>query len=503
MTDPFLWTLISIQIAMGLFDTLFHHELTERLAWRASQKLELRLHGVRNFFYGVIFITFAWAEPHGIFAAALALLLLIEVLITLWDFVEEDLSRKLPWTERINHTLLTLNYGAILTLLTPVLWQWIQQPTAVILVSYGWWSVMASLAAFGVAVFAARDLLAAARSERLSRGNPADLVSVLPPHRHILVTGGTGFVGSRLVEALVSAGHYVTVLTRDPRKADSLRHPVRVISNLDQIGNHERFDTLVNLAGDPIANGFWTAKKRARIIRSRVGTTEALEALVARLDHKPDCLISGSAIGWYGPRGDEVVTEKSEPAAAFTQEVCARWEQAATKIERMNVRVVRLRMGLVLGVDGGMLAQLLTPFEFGGGARLGDGRQWMSWIEQDDLIRVIALAIADTALNGPLNATAPCPVRNDEFTRALGKALNRPAILSVPAWALRWALGDMARETMLVSQRVIPKKLIDHGFEFHHSEIAPMLRKITGGRANTPGKVPGKVQGTGAAVVEP
>ena len=193
----------------------------------------------------------------------------------------------------------------------------------------------------------------------------------MPPHRHVLVTGGTGFVGSRLVDALVSAGHYVTVLTRDARKADSLRHPVRVITNLDQIRNHERFDALVNLAGDPIANGLWTAKKRARIIQSRVETTAALEALVARLERKPDCLISGSAIGWYGPRGDEVLTEKSDPAAAFTQEVCARWEQAAAKIERFSVRVVRLRMGLVLGVDGGMLAQLLAPFEFGGGTKTG------------------------------------------------------------------------------------------------------------------------------------
>ncbi len=499
MTDPILWTLISIQIAMGLFDTLFHHELTERLAWRASQKLELRLHGIRNFFYGVIFISFAWAEPHGVFAAALALLLGLEVIITLWDFVEEDLSRKLPWTERSNHTLLTLNYGAILALLAPILWQWIQQPASVSLVSYGWWSVMASLAAIGVVVFAARDLLAAARSERLSRGDPADLVTVLPPHRHVLVTGGTGFVGSRLVEALVSAGHDVTVLTRDPKKADSLRHPVRVITNLDRINNHERFDAMVNLAGDPIASGLWTAKKRARIIQSRVITTKALEALVARLDHKPGCLISGSAIGWYGPHGDEVVTEKSEPVAAFTQQVCARWEQAAARIAGMNVRVVRLRMGLVLGVDGGMLAQLLTPFEFGGGAKLGNGRQWMSWIELDDLVRVIAHAIADDTLQGPVNATAPCPVRNDAFTRALGRALTRPAILRIPAWALTWALGDMARETMLVSQRVIPKKLTGHGFEFRHPEIEPMLRKITGAKATASDKVSGNRRNTGFA----
>lgn len=480
MDNPLLWTLISIQIFMGLYDTLVHHEGTERLAWRASQKLELRLHGLRNLMYAAIFLSFAWIEPHGAFAVTLALILLIEVIITLWDFVEEDLTRKLPWTERINHTLLTLNYGAILALIAPVLWQWSLLPSAAVPVSYGWWSLLATAAGLGVLVFAARDLLAAARSTRLDRGDSADLVRELPARRHVLVTGGTGFIGTRLVDALVSAGHYVTVLTRDPRKAGTLRHPVRVIDSLDRIHDEDRIDAIVNLAGDPIANGLWTQGKRARIIGSRVSTTEAIGKLVKRLQRKPACLISGSAIGWYGLRGDEVLTEDASPAPAFTHDVCDHWEQAALKIAAENVRVVTLRMGLVLGVEGGMLGQLLTPFEFGTGFKMGDGQQWMSWIEQDDLIRIIAHAIADNGLEGVVNATAPEPVRNADFTRALASALHRPALLRVPALILSAILGEMARETMLASQRVVPQRLLDGGFEFRHPELAPMLQKITG-----------------------
>jgi len=487
MDNPVLWILISIQVFMGAFDTLVHHEGSERLAWRVSQKTELRLHGVRNFFYAVIFLCFAWLEPHGAFTITLAAILVAEVLITLWDFVEEDMTRKLPWTERINHTLLALNYGAILALAAPYLWAWSALPSAIVPVSYGWWSVMATLSAIGVGVFSARDLFAAARSDRLGRGDPAELVAGLPPRQHILVTGGTGFIGQRLVQALVAAGHFVTVLTRDPRKADRLAHPVRIISSLDQVHHADRVDVIVNLAGDPIANGLWTAKKRARIITSRVDMTEALHALIKRLDRKPGCVINGSAIGWYGLRGDDVLTEDAAPAPAFVHDVCDAWERAANRIAQEGVRVVLLRTGLVLGVDGGMLARLLTPFEFAGGGTMGNERQWMSWIELDDLIRVIARAIADDRIRGAVNATAPEPVRNADFTRALARALHRPAFLRFPGWLLAAVLGDMGRETMLGGQRVVPSKLTECGFAFRYPELAPMLRDITGSNHRTAG----------------
>ncbi|MDJ0627594.1 MAG: TIGR01777 family oxidoreductase [Rhodobacter sp.] len=481
MENPVLWTLIAIQVFMGAFDTLVHHEGSERLAWRPSQKTELRLHGVRNLFYAVIFLSFGWLEPHGLFTILLAAILATEVAITLWDFVEEDLTRKLPGTERINHTLLALNYGAILALAGPILWEWAQLPTRAVPTSYGWWSVFATVSAIGVGLFGLRDLLAATRSDRLDRGDPADLVADLPERRHVLITGGTGFIGSRLVEALVGAGHWVTVLSRDLRSVDALTHPVRVITSLDQVHDSDRLDAIVNLAGEPIASGLWTVKKRARIIESRVATTKAVTELIQRLEHKPSCLINGSAIGWYGLRDDEELSEDAAPAPAFVHDVCEAWESAAHEAAACGVRVVVLRIGLVLGVGGGILARLLTPFEFGGGGVMGRGSQWMSWIERDDLIRVISFAMAREDIAGTLNATAPEPVRNADFTNALAQALHRPVFLRFPGWLLSAALGDLAHETMLAGQRVIPTHLQNAGFNFRHPKLAPMMRDITGG----------------------
>ncbi len=482
MTDPLLWTLIALQIFMGAFDTLVHHEGTERLAWRPSQQTELRLHAVRNAFYAVIFLCLGWFEPRGTFTLILVVILSLEVLITLWDFVEEDLTRRLPATERVNHTLLALNYGAILALAAPYLWHWSALPSALIPVSYGGWSVMATLAALGVALFSVRDLLAAKRSTRLTAVNPASLVAPLAPRQRLLITGGTGFIGQRLVEALVAAGHHVTVLTRDLRTAEMLAHPVRLITHLDQIDSTERFDAIVNLAGEPVANGLWTARKRARIIRSRVEMTEGLGVLIRRLDHKPDCLINGSAVGWYGLRQDETLTEDATPRPAFIHQVCDAWERATVPMAEMGVRVVLLRIGLVLGTQGGILARLLTPFEFGAGCQLGHGQQWMPWIERDDLIRVIAFALSRPNISGPINATAPHPVQNADFTQALAGALNRRALLRLPGWLIAGVAGDMGRETMLGGQRVVPAKLLRSGFRFSHPELEPALADITGAR---------------------
>lgn len=262
-------------------------------------------------------------------------------------------------------------------------------------------------------------------------------MSNLKPRQSILVTGGTGFVGTRLVEALVAARHHVTVLTRDVRKADQLSHPVRVISSLDMIDDDDQFDAIVNLAGDSVAGGLWTKKKRAKIIASRVDMTRAIHALIERLNRKPECVINGSAVGWYGLQqdGDDTeLTEVSPASPAFIHDVCEAWETETRPISAQGVRVVILRIVLVLGVDGGMLAKLLTPFEFGGGGIMGHGRQWMPWIEHDDLIRVIAFVMATHDVSGALNAVAPHPVRNDAFSRDLATALHRPMWLRFPQW---------------------------------------------------------------------
>ena len=480
MISQTLWLLIAIQIAMGAFDTLFHHELTERLAWRPSQHRELRLHGVRNLLYAVLFVTLGWAEVHGALAMIVMAVLGIELIITLMDFVEEDMSRSLPASERINHTLLALNYGAILALLAPVLIAWAEQPTAIRPVPHGWWSALATVSAAGVALFGLRDLAASRRVGRLARGDAAALVASLGERKIILVTGATGFIGQRLVSALIAAGHDVIALVRDPGKVAHLGLPIRLVTDLNQIPSHTRIDAIVNLAGEPIGNGLWTAAKRRRIIESRLAMTSNLVALIARLTTRPSVMINGSAIGWYGLWEDQPLTETASPHGCFSHELCDAWESKAVWATALGVRVVLLRIGLVLGTDGGFLTRMLTPFEFGLGGPFGSGLQWMSWIERDDLVRLIAHAIVRADVTGPLNATAPRPATNADFVRTLAQSLHRPAIFRVPSAVLRWIGGQFAEELLIGGQRVIPAKALASGFVFHHETLRDALDAVLG-----------------------
>jgi uncharacterized protein (TIGR01777 family) len=479
MTSPVLWTLIACQLAMGLFDILYHHELTERLAWRPSQQDELKLHGARNLLYGVLFITLGWFEPHGLWAMALIVVLAAEVVITLMDFVEEDVSRKLPATERVLHTLLALNYGAILALLVPVLVGWAAQPTAIVAADNVVANALATFGAVGVALFALRDFVASLRAPSLVLSDATDLVAALPGRQRILITGATGFVGRRLVSALAGAGHEVIVLARDPAKAVRLRPPFRLVTSLEQIASDTKIDAVINFAGEPIANGLWTRRKRRLILSSRLRMTRAVVGLIARLEQRPSVLVSASAIGWYGAWDDEELTEFDGGKRCFGHRVCEAWERAARKAERLGTRVVRLRIGLVLGTEDGMLSQLLTPFEFGLGGPMGSGRQWMSWIERDDLVRLIAHVIATPKLTGAVNATAPVPVRNADFALELGRALHRPAFLRMPAFVLRLA-GELADELILTGRRVLPDKAQGSGFQFRHVTLASALAAMLG-----------------------
>lgn len=482
MISQTLWILIAIQIAMGAFDTLYHHEMTERLAWRPSQRNELLLHGVRNLIYAALFLTLGWAEPHGVWAVIVIILLIVEVVITLMDFVEEDMSRKLPASERVNHTLLALNYGAILVLLLPTLVAWARLDTAILGASYGYWSALATLSAIGVALFGLRDLFAAGRVLRLKQSPAETLMQGLAPGQTVLVTGASGFIGRRLCEALAASGHEVIALLRNPAKADVLTPPYRLVTSLDQIDSGAKIDAIVNLAGEPIGGSLWTAANRKLFVSSRVEMTQDVMRLIGRLATRPSVLINGSAIGWYGLRGDEALTEGSDSSPCFTHELCAAWETAAIKAKAAGVRVVLLRIGLVLGTEAGVLTRMLTPFEFGLGGRFGDGRHWMSWIERDDLVRLIAHAISDARIEGPLNATAPNPVRNADFTRDLARALGRPALLPVPAAPLRWIAGDFARELLLGGQKVLPEKALAAGFVFRHSALDATFNGLLGGK---------------------
>jgi uncharacterized protein (TIGR01777 family) len=478
MTSSLLWTLITIQIAMGAFDTFYHHEMTERLAWRPSQRHELQLHGVRNMLYALLFLTLGWLEVHGVWAMIVIAVLVAEVVITLMDFVEEDISRKLPASERINHTLLALNYGAILVLLLPVLIEWAGQSTAVTTAFYGFWSVLAAVSAAGVSIFGLRDLAASKRLARLNGVAVTNLVQALPERQTILVTGATGFIGSRLVLSLTNAGHQVIALVRNPAKADVLHPPVTLITSLDQLPSEAKIDAIVNLAGEPIGNGLWTETKRRKILDSRIGMTDDVIRLIGRLERRPTVMVSGSAIGWYGLWQDQPLTESAKAHACFSHELCDAWEKTAARATEYGVRVVCLRTGLVVGTEGGFLTRMLTPFEFGLGGPMGSGKQWMSWIERDDLVRLIAHALAKPDLSGPINATAPIPVTNMKFTEELGRRLKRPAVFRIPAVLLHHVAGDLADELLLGGQRVIPNKALSSGFVFRHQTLRSAFEAV-------------------------
>ncbi|MGJ4950022.1 TIGR01777 family oxidoreductase [Bradyrhizobium sp. HKCCYLS20291] len=475
---PLLWSLIAVQIVMGVFDTFYHHEFTERLAWRPSQRNELKLHGIRNLLYALLFAVLGWSEMHGIFAMLVLAVLVAEIAITLTDFVEEDLTRKLPPSERINHTLLAINYGAILMLLVPVLIGWAMRPSAIVPEYAGLLSWVAAAAAIGASLCGLRDFTAARRLARMSQPDASELFAALPPAQTVLVTGATGFIGTRLVAGLAASGHHVIALVRDSARAAALAAPLTSITSLDQIASNTRIDAIVNLAGEPIGNAPWTAAKRDKILQSRIVTTEAVVALIARLDRKPKVLVNGSAIGWYGLWQDQPLTESAKSHGCFSHDLCEAWEQAARGAELHGVRVAMLRIGLVVGRDGGFLSRMLTPFEFGLGGPLGSGAQWMSWIERDDLIRLIAHVIATGSIAGPVNATAPLPVRNLTFTAELAHRLRRPALLRVPAALLRRLGGDFAEELLLGGQRVVPNKALSSGFVFRHQSLRSALEAI-------------------------
>lgn len=322
-------------------------------------------------------------------------------------------------------------------------------------------------------------------SQRLVGGALGDLVDDLRRPHTVLLTGATGFIGSRLAQALSAAGHDVIALTRNSAKAIVLAPPFRLITSLDQLPADARIDAIVNLAGEPIANGLWTRAKRRRILTSRLRITRALLCLIGRLQQPPKVLISASAVGWYGAWQDETLTEFDGGKNCFMHRICEAWEQTARRAQRLGVRVVRLRIGLVLGPQGGLLRALRLPFGLGLGGRVGTGSQWMSWIERDDLVRLIAHAIATPELTGPVNATAPEPVRNAAFTQALGGALARPARLRYPAALLRLIAGNLASDLLLAGQRVLPAKVETSGFKFRHPNLASALASIFSGKPQT------------------
>lgn len=278
----------------------------------------------------------------------------------------------------------------------------------------------------------------------------------------IAVTGSSGFIGSALVPALEAAGHSVIRAAR-PGVGWSLPPGIEAV---------------VHLAGENIAAGRWTPAQKARIRDSRVHGTHLVSETLARMPAPPRVLVCASAVGVYGHRGDEVLTEESRPGTGFLAEVGQAWEQAAEPARHAGIRVVSLRFGMVLSPRGGALAKMLPPFRLGLGGPIGSGRQYWSWVTLEDVVEVIRYALATEALRGPVNTVAPQSVTNREFARALGRALRRPAIIPMPAFAARLLLGEMADELLLASTRVQPARLQAAGYRFRDPELEPALRRL-------------------------
>ena len=298
---------------------------------------------------------------------------------------------------------------------------------------------------------------------------------------HVLITGGTGFIGLELVASLRGDGHAVSVLTRDTDAArQRLPAGVAVVSDLAALGG---VDAVVNLAGQNLGAQRWTEARKLAFRESRIGLTHRLVDWMEGLAQRPAVFVSGSAIGWYGPRGDEPLTEASTHGDDFSARLCLDWEAAAQKAEALGVRVCRLRTGIVLGrsgpAGGGALAQMLPAFRLGGGGPMGSGRQWMSWIHIADHVALMRWLIDTVAAQGAYNGTAPEPVTNAEFARTLGAALRRPAVLPMPGFALRLIVGEMA-EILLSGQRVLPQRSLDQGFRFRFPTLAAALADVLG-----------------------
>jgi hypothetical protein len=297
----------------------------------------------------------------------------------------------------------------------------------------------------------------------------------------VAVSGSTGLVGSEVVTVLSAGGHdVVRLVRRAPAPGEKAVRWDPEKGEVDAAGL-EGLDAVVHLAGENVGSGRWTAARKAAIRDSRVKGTRLLCEALAGLARPPETLVCASAVGYYGDRGEEVLTEESPPGAGFLPEVCREWEAASGPAARKGIRVVALRFGMVLSPKGGALSRMLPLFRAGLGGVIGGGRQYVSWVALDDLPNIILHTLQRGDLRGPVNAVAPRPVTNREFTEALGKALSRPTPLPVPAFALRLAVGgEMADALLLSSARVVPKRLIDTGYTFLSPELEPALRRLLG-----------------------
>jgi uncharacterized protein (TIGR01777 family) len=298
----------------------------------------------------------------------------------------------------------------------------------------------------------------------------------------ILVTGSSGLVGSALGQTLARAGHTVCRLVRPQSAAGEGANEGFAVAWNPETGElggaGVGADAVVNLAGASIADGRWSAQRKELLRTSRIDTTRALVNALAKMNARPSVLVSASAIGVYGNRGDEMLTEESKLGTDFLAGLAQEWEAEALKAEALGIRVVLARFGIILAREGGALPKMQVPFKFGAGGKLGSGQQWMSWVAIDDVVGILRFAIEKNSARGPINIVSPQPLQNAEFTQVLAKAMHRPALFPAPAFALRLALGEMADALLLSSQRVLPRALEKTGYRFSHSDLSAALKNL-------------------------
>lgn len=479
------YSLLLAQALLGAFDNLWHHELGARLPQRAAARLELALHAAREAIYGLLFIGLAWLEWRGLWALLPAGLLMAELFITCADFLEEDRTRTLPPLERVLHTVLAVNFGVLLGLLAPEFLHGLRSPAALVPVNHGLWSWFFTLAGIAVMLWSARN----ARAAMHWYASRAHAGTALPPADRpasgattVLVTGGTGFVGSALVRRLLEEGHRVIVLTRDLRQARRLfEHRVWVVDQLDDIPCETRIQSIVHLAGAPVLGFPWTAGRRRLLVESRTQTMERLLRLMRRLDEAPRVLVSASAVGYYGLPGAQCQLNEAAPPQPdrFQSVLCVAAEHEARRAEALGVRVVRVRLGIVLGHGGGAFPGLDFAARLGLGARIGNGRQPVPWVHLDDAIALMRFALAHEGLHGPVNGVAPEVVTQAKFAREMAAAHGRRSRLRVPAWLLERTLGEMS-ELLTQGQHAAPIVALRTGFRFTYPSLSAALRQLAG-----------------------
>ena len=292
----------------------------------------------------------------------------------------------------------------------------------------------------------------------------------------VLITGSSGLIGSVLIESLASNGHEVVRLLRKKFAKDSpVWDPENDVIDLADVRD---IAAVVHLAGDNIAEGRWNDRKKDRILNSRVRGTKLLAEFFAASEHKPRIIVSASAVGVYGDRGEELLDETSEPGNGFLADVCQQWEGATASAVDAGIRVANVRFGVVLSTAGGALKKMLFPFKMGLGGVIGGGKQYMSWVSIDDVVGMIQYVIGNDSMRGPVNLVSPHAVSNHEFTKTLGRVLHRPTIFPMPAFAARLAFGEMANELLLSSIRAVPKKLMNSGYKFRHPELGEAFEHL-------------------------